>query len=303
MTQAPHITVRQLTQVFDSRQRTLTALTNVDLEVERGAFVSVIGPSGGGKTTLLRVIGGLLEPTSGTILVDGVPPLEAQRRKAIGYVLQDPSLLPWRTVLQNIGLPLQLNSGRTSDDADEPERLMEAVDLVEFRDYYPHQLSGGMKHRVALARALVLNPPVLLMDEPLGALDEITRSAMRYELLRLWELSGKSVIFVTHSIPEAVLLSDRVIVMSSQPGRVVDELTIDLPRPREESPGRIRALSRVHPANQGYVVIRSPSWNSLSRSAGRSLARKGAGWLGGGLPGLAPCCRRSAICCRRHWLW
>ena len=231
----PHIAVRGLTQVFPSGRRTLTALANVDLEVDRGAFVSVIGPSGGGKTTLLRLLGGLLEPTSGAVLLDGVPPSEAQSRKSIGFVFQDPSLLPWRTVLQNIDLPLQLNARPSSNDADEPERLLEVVGLTEFRDYYPHQLSGGMRQRVALARALVLNPAVLLMDEPLGALDEISRTAMRYELLRLWELYRKTVVFVTHSIPEAVMSSDRVVVMSSQPGRVLQEVPIDLPRPREES--------------------------------------------------------------------
>lgn len=234
MARQPHIIVRGLTHVFSSGPLPLTALESVDLEVDRASFVSIVGPSGGGKTTLLRAIGGLLEPTEGTILVDGVSPVEAQRRKAIGFVFQDPSLLPWRTVIQNLILPLQLNVGSAVRQADEPERLLEVVGLARFRDYYPHQLSGGMKQRAALARALVLNPAVLLMDEPLGALDEMTRADMRYELMRLWELSGKTVVFVTHSIPEAVLLSDSVVVMSSQPGRVLRELAIDLPRPRGE---------------------------------------------------------------------
>ena len=235
MKRPPHIVVRQLTQVFTSGQMTLTALARVNLEVRSGAFISVVGPSGGGKTTLLRVIGGLLEPTFGNILVGGLPPVEAQRHKTIGFAFQDPSLLPWRTVLQNIGLPLQLNNSFTPETINQPEHLMEIVGLTRFQDYYPYQLSGGMKQRVALARALVINPPVLLMDEPFGSLDEMTRGAMRYVLLQLWELSRKTVLFVTHSIPEAVLLSDRVIVMSSQPGRILQDLSIDLPRPREES--------------------------------------------------------------------
>ena len=235
MKNPPHIVACGLTQVFGSGQRALTALTSIDLEVERGDFVSIIGPSGGGKTTLLKAIGGLLEPTSGTVLVDGVLPIEAQRRKAIGFVFQDPALLPWRTVLDNVRLPLQLNVKEGHNSTAGPAHLVEAVGLAEFGDYYPHQLSGGMKQRVALARALVLDPSVLLMDEPLGALDEMTRIAMRYELLRLWESSRKTVIFVTHSIPEAVLLSDRVVVMSSRPGRVLRQVRIDLPRPREES--------------------------------------------------------------------
>ena len=235
MEQPPHIAVDQLTQVFTSQRQSLTALEKVDLRVERGEFVSVVGPSGGGKTTLLRVIGGLLEPTLGAVLVDGMPPLEAQRRKTIGFVFQGPALLPWRTVVENVRLPVELNVGRNNGNPEEPMRLLEAVGLVEFRDYYPHQLSGGMRQRVALARALALDPAVLLMDEPLGSLDEMTRTAMRYELLRLWELSRKTVIFVTHSISEAVMLSDRVVVLSSRPGRILEQVPIDIPRPRGES--------------------------------------------------------------------
>ena len=235
MRAAPHIEVRGLTQVFSSGQRSLTALEGVDLDIDEGAFVSIVGPSGGGKTTLLRVIGGLLQPTSGSILVDGLPPAEAQARKAIGFVLQDASLLPWRTVLQNIRLPLEVNARRNGVDTNAPERLMDTVGLGEFRDYHPHQLSGGMRQRVALARALVIDPTVLLMDEPLGSLDEMTRTAMRYELLRVWELTRKSVVFVTHSIPEAVMLSDWVVVMSSRPGRILARMHIDLARPREET--------------------------------------------------------------------
>ena len=233
MEQPLHIVVRGVTHEYRTARRSLAALAGVDLEVGRGSFVSIIGPSGGGKTTLLKAIGGLLQPTAGTIQVDGMPPAEAQRRKAIGFVFQDPSLLPWRTVFQNILLPLQLNP--LNGGSGEPERMLEAVGLAEFRDYYPHQLSGGMEQRVAFARALVMDPAVLLMDEPLGALDEITRTAMRYELLRLWDGSRKTVALVTHSIPEAVMMSDRVVVMSSRPGRVLQDVRIDLPRPREES--------------------------------------------------------------------
>ncbi len=234
MTQAPHIEVRGLTQVFSSGQGELTALEGIDLEVRRGSFVSIVGPSGGGKTTLLRAVGGLLEPTEGSVLIDGMEPSEAQRRKSIGFVFQAPSLLPWHTVLGNIRMPLQVNNGASHHGVEDPERLLEAVELERFQDYYPHQLSGGMKQRVALARALVLRPDVLLMDEPLGALDEITRGAMRFELLRLWELSRPTVVLVTHSIAEAVMLSDQVAVLSPQPGRVLRQLDIGLSRPRAE---------------------------------------------------------------------
>jgi NitT/TauT family transport system ATP-binding protein len=235
MTTAAHIAVHGLTHVYESGRVALTAVEDIDLEVRQGAFVSIVGPSGGGKTTLLKAIGGLIEPTSGAIQVDGTSAEEAQARKAIGFVFQDPALLPWRTVAQNIRLPLELNVNGGGVDAEAPERMLEAVGLAEFRDYYPHQLSGGMTQRVALARALVLDPAVLLMDEPLGALDEITRTDMRYELLKLWERSRKTVLFVTHSIPEAIMLSDWVVVMSSRPGRILRWVGIDLPRPRDES--------------------------------------------------------------------
>ena len=255
----PHISVRGLTHVYDNGRAPLTALASVDLDVERGAFVSIIGPSGGGKTTLLKTLGGLLRPTEGSVTIDGISPEEAQRRRLLGFVFQDPSLLPWRTVLGNVALATELGGNSKSD---RPHGLLETVGLAEFAGYYPHQLSGGMRQRVALARALAVDPDALLMDEPLGALDEITRSGMRYELLRLWELSHKTVVMITHSIPEAVILSDRVLVMSARPGRIVDQLEIDLPRPRSEvlerSPDFLDYTYRIREVLSAVSLLDSP---------------------------------------------
>jgi NitT/TauT family transport system ATP-binding protein len=233
--QHSHITVRGLTHVYGVDGTTLTALAGVDFEARRGEFVSVIGPSGSGKTTLLKAIGGLLQPSSGTVAIDGTSPEDAQLLKRIGFVFQEPALLPWKTVTQNVRLPMEINHGKTPPVMEATGRLIETVGLDEFRDYYPHQLSGGMRQRVAFARALVTDPEVLLMDEPLGSLDEITRTSMRYELLKIWEALPKTIILVTHSIAEAVMMSDRVVVLSSRPGRVVGEVSLDLPRPREEA--------------------------------------------------------------------
>ena len=232
--------------VYEGGPKRLRALESIDLTIGRGEFVSIIGPSGCGKSTLLRIIGGLQTPTSGRVLIDGRPPKDLQREKQLGFVFQDPSLLPWRNVLENIHLPLQVNR-RGKEHGEEAGRLVDAVGLGEFGRYYPHQLSGGMQQRVALARSLVTSPSVLLMDEPFGALDEITRTAMRYELMRVWgegtgvradghtgSDAGCTVVFVTHSIAEAVLLSDRVVVFTPQPGRIAATLEIDLPRPRTE---------------------------------------------------------------------
>ena len=236
-----HIVIEGVDMVYESGPQHLHALSGIDLTVGRDEFVSIIGPSGCGKSTLLRIVGGLQTPTSGRVLIDGRPPRDLQRDKQLGFVFQDPSLLPWRNVVENVRLPLQVNrKGREprTRNQEQAGELVEAVGLAEFHRYYPHQLSGGMQQRVALARALVTSPSVLLMDEPFGALDEITRTAMRYELMRVWRSAagdrGSTVIFVTHSIAEAVLLSDRVVVMSPQPGRVAATLDIDLPRPRTE---------------------------------------------------------------------
>ena len=219
--------------MYEAAGGPLTALDGVDLAFQRGEFVSIIGPSGCGKSTLLRLVGGLMAPTSGRVLIEGRLPREAQREKQIGFVFQDPSLLAWRSVSDNVRLPLEVNRGKASRD---PEQLVELVGLASFRRYYPHQLSGGMQQRVAIARSLVTSPSLLLMDEPFGALDEITRSAMRFELLRIWrsetEARNTSVLFVTHSISEAILLADRVIVFTPQPGRVAADMKIDLPRPQ-----------------------------------------------------------------------
>jgi NitT/TauT family transport system ATP-binding protein len=204
--------------------------------VPAGQFLSVIGPSGCGKSTLLRIVGGLLRPSEGVASVRGEPPARAQKSREIGFVFQEPALLPWRNVYANVRLPLEIDGVRRTRAVPDPAALLDLIGLADFRDYYPHQLSGGMQQRVAIARALAFDPSLLLMDEPFGALDEITRSAMRYELLRVWSAAGnrKTVLFVTHSIAEALALSDRVIVLSGRPGHVIADLDIELARPRTE---------------------------------------------------------------------
>ncbi len=232
-----HVSLNNLAHVFTDGREPLPALQDISLGVPRGQFLSIIGPTGSGKSTLLRIAGGLMRPSQGAALIDGEPPAKAQQRREIGFVFQDPALLPWRNVLANVRLPLEIDGVRNRSHPD-PEALIDLVGLSGFRDYYPHQLSGGMQQRVAIARALAFDPSLLLMDEPFGALDEITRSDMRYELLRLWsrvESAGrKTVLFVTHSIAEALVLSDRVVVLSSRPGRVLADLDVELARPRTQ---------------------------------------------------------------------
>lgn len=206
-----------------------SAVSDATFDLAAGEFCTLIGPSGCGKSTLLRVVAGLQRPDTGTVEADGAPVRQLRARRELGVVFQDPALLPWRSVLGNVRLPA--DAGCRTLPAEE---LVERVGLRDFAGHYPHELSGGMRQRVALARALAASPRLLLMDEPFGALDEISREQMRGELLRLWEATRSTVLFVTHSVTEAVLLSDRVLVMSPRPGRIAGEIAIGLPRPRPE---------------------------------------------------------------------
>lgn len=229
-----HIEIRGLGKRYRTARTTQEALHAVDLDIASGEFVSLLGPSGCGKTTLLKIIGGLVSRSGGDVRIDGASVEDALRARKFGFVFQDATLLPWRTVAGNAGLLLDVTGGGSQSAL--VEQLLETVGLKGFEDYYPAQLSGGMRQRVALARALALSPEILLMDEPFAALDAITRDRMGEELLRIWD-GSRTVVFVTHSIPEAVLLSDRVVVLSARPGRVRADVTIDLPRPRT---GRVR---------------------------------------------------------------
>jgi NitT/TauT family transport system ATP-binding protein len=235
---APHpvaICIQGLTKVFGNTEKRTKALENVSLDLHLGEFVSIIGPSGCGKSTLLRLVSGLVEPTSGEIKINDMEPIEARRKRQFGIVFQSPVLFDWRTVEQNVRLPLQVMHRDRSKADERVDGLLSLVGLTEFRKHYPWQLSGGMQQRVAIARALTYAPPFLLMDEPFGALDLITRDKMASELLRIWASTpGTTVLFITHSIPEAILLSDRVVVFSARPGRVLKTVNIDLPRPRNE---------------------------------------------------------------------
>ena len=229
-----HVVVDRVTKSFETKNASVEALREVSIDIQEHEFVTLIGPSGCGKSTLLRIVGGLIEPTGGRLEIRGRSPNEAQRTKDIGFVFQQPALLPWRTVASNIELPFQLNPGAGTDRLCSTQEILSLVGLGAFENAHPYQLSGGMQQRVAIARALIFDPALLLMDEPFGALDEITRDGMRYELLRIWGQSRKTVLFVTHSIPEAIVLSDRVVVLSPRPGEIREIIEIALPRPRNE---------------------------------------------------------------------
>ena len=229
-----------------------TALRGIDLAIEEREFISLIGPSGCGKSTLLRIIGDLIQPTSGTATVNGKSARQARIDRDYGIVFQDAVLYDWRTVSKNIALPLELARWNRSRRAAKVQEMLELVELEGFADHHPWQLSGGMQQRVAIARALSFDPALLLMDEPFGALDEMTRERLNMELLGIWDTSGSTIVFVTHSIAEAVFLSTRVIVMSPRPGRISDVIPVDLPQPRtavtREEPHFFELVTRVREA-------------------------------------------------------
>jgi len=228
----PAVVASGLSLVFQTADTPVTALSNVDLTIARGEFVSFIGPSGCGKTTLMRVIADLEQPTAGRIEVNGTTPEQARLARAYGYVFQAAALYPWRNVLRNVLLPLEIIGIPAAERRERALKQLALVGLEGFEKKYPWQLSGGMQQRVSIARALALQPELLLMDEPFGALDEITRDHLNEQLLRLWERTGKTVIFVTHSISEAVFLSNRIVVMSPRPGRIIEIIDNTLPAGR-----------------------------------------------------------------------
>ena len=212
--------------------RDVTALTGVSLDIQKGEFISLLGPSGCGKTTLLRIIADLLQPTSGEISIAGESPRDARLSKKYGIVFQSPVLYDWRTVKKNIMLPLEIMHIPKAEREDRAMKMLDIVGLTEFANHYPNQLSGGMQQRVGIARALAIQPQILLMDEPFSALDEFTKEKLHEDLLRIWAKTNKTIIFVTHNIQEAVFLSNRICVLSPHPGRLSAVIDVDLPRPR-----------------------------------------------------------------------
>jgi NitT/TauT family transport system ATP-binding protein len=233
---SPAVECRDVTVRFNSERRTVTALERVSITVPEGSFLTLLGPSGCGKSTLLRVIADIVQPTSGNVRVLGETPADARRNRHIGFVFQDAALLPWRSAIDNVRLPLEVG-GRHElpPGAMGPAELLALVGLTGWEKALPHELSGGMRQRVSIARALLGGPRVLLMDEPFGALDEITRDRLNEELLRIWRETGTTIVFVTHSIYEAAFLGQQVLMLAARPGRVREIVTVDLPEPRHLS--------------------------------------------------------------------
>lgn len=235
------ISIRNITKVYGDGAEAVTALRNIDLDIQQGEFVSLVGPSGCGKSTLLHLTGGILSPTEGTITFNGVDVQSAEHENSsVGLVFQHPILLEWRTVLQNILLPVQIMVGNGSMDGsvddyrDEANRLIELVGLGGFADAYPNELSGGMQQRVSICQSILYDPSLLLMDEPFGSLDALTKKQLNEEFLDLWGQEEMTIVFVTHDLEEAVFMSDRIAVMSARPGEIIDVIDVGIDRPRTE---------------------------------------------------------------------
>jgi NitT/TauT family transport system ATP-binding protein len=243
------VDAQNISLTFETADGKVEALSNVSLRVAPGEFVSFIGPSGCGKTTMLRVIADLQQPTSGTLSVNGMSAENARLARSYGYVFQAPALFPWRTIEKNLKLPLEIMGFSAAEQQQRAEYYLSLVNLKGFERKFPWQLSGGMQQRVSIARALSFDPALLLMDEPFGALDEIVRDHLNEQLLQLWKSTGKTVLFVTHSIPEAVFLSTRIVVMSPRPGRIIDVIDCDFPPDRSleirETPEFLKVAQRV----------------------------------------------------------
>ncbi|HTV68716.1 MAG TPA: ABC transporter ATP-binding protein [Rhizobiaceae bacterium] len=243
------VSASKLGLTFQTNDGPVRALSDVSLDIAKGEFVSFIGPSGCGKTTFLRVIADLEKPTEGAILVNGMTPEQARKQRAYGYVFQAAALYPWRTIERNVALPLEIMGLSSADKRQRIERTLALVNLTGFEKKYPWQLSGGMQQRASIARALAFDADLLLMDEPFGALDEIVRDHLNEQLLELWARTNKTICFVTHSIPEAVYLSTRIVVMSPRPGRVTDVIESTLPKERpldiRETPEFLAIAARV----------------------------------------------------------
>ncbi len=266
----PVISVQGVSKIFGSGSQTTHALHEVSLDIQPREFISIIGPSGCGKSTLLRIVGDLVDTSGGTVTVKGKTPHQARLDRDYGIVFQTPVLYEWRTVRRNVELPLEVMGAPRAEWGSRAEAMLSLVGLQAFAGHYPWQLSGGMQQRVAIARALVFNPSILLMDEPFGALDEMTRERLNLELMTIWNQTSATVLFITHSIPEAVFLSSRVMVMSPRPGCIERVVTIDLPRPRT-------APTRATPRFFELVTqVREGLHEDPAVGAGRDLIGDGA---------------------------